>query len=406
MALLVAGVAHPLWSLTVAVVAVAWLLVVWALWRARAALPVLAELPREADAWPRLSVIVPARDEAADVEQSVRSLLGQDYPEFEVIAVDDRSSDETGAILDRLASSDERLHVVHVQELPEGWLGKNNACHVGAQIATGDWLLFTDGDVCFHPDAMRRSLAFAMRHRLGHLVAFPQLIAPGFWERAFQTTFGLLLNLKFRAWELRKPRTHAFVGIGAFNLVERRAYESIGGHTLLAFEVIDDVKLGLILRRSGARQGVVEGGALVRVRWNAGLRGTMRGLIKNAFAGTDYRWGHVFLASAAIILLSTLPPLAAALAPSPGLRTVSGATILLSVALCGAAARRVAGGSGLEGLALPVCGPLLAATLFLSAVVTTVRGGVKWRGTLYPLRELELGCVRSSDIPVDKVTGW
>jgi cellulose synthase/poly-beta-1,6-N-acetylglucosamine synthase-like glycosyltransferase len=366
----------------------------------------LVEVAPEADSWPMLTVIVPARDEAADVEECVRSLLEQDYPALEVIAVNDRSSDGTAAILDRVASSDKRMRVLHVQTLPAGWLGKNNACHVGAKNATGDWLLFTDGDVRFHPEAMRRALAFAMRYRLGHLVAFPKLIAPGYWERTFQTTFGLLLNLKFRVWELRKPRTHAFVGIGAFNLVERQAYESVGGHTALAFEVIDDVKLGLVLRRGGTRQGVVDAGPLVRVRWNAGLRGTMRGLIKNAFAGTDYRWSQVFIASAAILVLTTLPPLAAVLAPSAGLRVVAGATTLLSITVCGAAARRAAGGSGLEGLAFPACGPLLAATLLFSAVATTLRGGVKWRGTLYPLRELRAGCVRGRERSVERVPGW
>ena len=125
------------------------------------------------------------------MEAAARALLALDYPALEVVAVDDRSTDATGRILDRLAASDPRLRVRHVSDLPPGWLGKNHAMAEGAASATGDWLLFTDADVHFAPDALKRSMAFALRHGLGHCVAFPHFVAPGFLERAFVTTFAV-----------------------------------------------------------------------------------------------------------------------------------------------------------------------------------------------------------------------
>src|SRR5262245_12489012 len=219
-----------------------------ALW-VRARLPRLSDLPDvpAAGGWPRLSVVVPSRNEGHSVERATLSLLGQDYPELEIVAVDDRSTDTTGRILDELASRHASLSAVHVRELPEGWLGKNHASHVGAAAASGEWLLFTDGDVVFHPGALRRAVSYALSRGLGHLAVVPQLVAPEFLERAFVAAFALLMSLKFQVWKLGRPRNGAYIGLGAFNLVRRADYERVGGHRRLAMEVVDDLKLGLVL---------------------------------------------------------------------------------------------------------------------------------------------------------------
>src|SRR4029077_3307174 len=120
------------------------------------------------------------------------------------------------------------------------------------------------------------------------LAASPRVTAPGFLERSFVATFSVFANLVFRVWDLDSPGTRAFVGIGAFNLVRREAYEAVGGHRALAFEVVDDVKLGLILRRSGVPQGAIDSGGLVRLRWQPGFRASFRGLLKNAFAAAEW----------------------------------------------------------------------------------------------------------------------
>jgi glycosyltransferase involved in cell wall biosynthesis len=353
---------------------------------------------------PSVSVIVPSRDEAREVEAATRSLLRQEGVRLEVIAVDDRSTDDTGAILDRIAAEDPRLRVVHVRSLPEGWLGKNHACHEGAAAAGGEWLLFTDGDVHLAPDALRRAIAYAVQHRLGHMIASPFMVTGGFWERAFVSSFAIMVSLKFRMWELPRKGTGAYVGVGAFNLVRRADYLAAGGHRTLALEVVDDVKLGLILRRSGVRQGAVDSEGLVRVRWQRGLVASWRGLVKNSFAAAEWRWGMVVAGLVTMTLLALVPAAAVVFAP-PKVRLLAAVPLLLSVVFHGAAARRVSAGTGLEGLTFPLCALALMGVSVWSAASATVRG-VTWRGHRYPLAVLRRGCVRERDWPSSRAVGW
>jgi hypothetical protein len=296
--------------------------------------------------------------------------------------------------------------VEHVRALPEGWLGKNHAMAQGALRATGDWLLFADADVHFAPDALRRAVPFALRHGLGHLVAFPHFVAPGLLERAFVSAFGLFAVGGFRVWGLHRPGTSGFVGVGGFNLVRRSDYERVDGHRRLAMEVVDDVKLGLVLRRSGTPQGACDSGGLVRVRWQHGILASLAGLMKNACAGAEWHLALVLL-GALFFLLVSIGPLAV-LVQGGSLLAVGLALpgLLLPVLLSGAVARRTAGGHGFEGLLFPLCGVLLAGVLLWSAVLVTVRGGIVWRGTFYPLSVLRPGCVRRRDYPASGAPGW
>jgi GT2 family glycosyltransferase len=351
-----------------------------------------------------LSVVVPCRDEARGVEAALRSLLAQDHPDLEVVAVDDRSADGTGEILDRLASGDRRLRVLHLDELPAGWLGKSHACASGAAASTGRWILFTDGDVLFAPGALRAAVAFAEAHRLGHLVAMPRLLSGHLLERAFLACFAAACGYAFRPWGLRRPGTAGFAGVGAFNLVRRDAYLAIGGHLPLRLEVVDDVKLGLLLRRSGFPQGAVESGGLVSVRWQHGLAATVRGLVKNVFAAFEYRWLAAAGAAAGLLLLSAVPLLALG-GPAPA-RLAGAAALALAAGVQGAAARRSCGGTGLEGLLAAPAAAALAGVFLASAAVTEIRGGVAWRGRFYPLAALRAGCVRAADWPARRAPGW
>jgi hypothetical protein len=394
-----------------------WLQFAWVLSRI-ARLPDLAHAPAELPAglvWPRLSVVVACRNEEAAIRTALSSLLAQDYPRelFEVIAVDDRSEDATGAILRELGAAHPALRVARVDVLPPGWLGKTNALQRGAAAATGDWLLFTDADVVFTPDTLRRAVAWATRDGLGHAVALPRFIASGWLERGFVSLFGLFLLLHLRVDELRRPGSAAHVGIGAFNLVRRDSYQAIGGHERLRFEVADDVKLGLVLRRSGVRQGCADSGGTVRVRWQRGFVASMRGLLKNFFAGTDYSWLTTMRTVILVPLATTFPAvyLATSLAtsawssPLPAGRVVAALALALPVALLGAAARRLTGGRGPEGLLLPLLGVCLALVALASALLATLRGAVIWRGTRYALQELRAGSVRDADWPTGGAPG-
>lgn len=381
-----------------------WLLFLAAGVRTRRALLPLPPVPADAPL-PSLSAVVPCRDEAGGVEEAIRSLLAQDVPGLEVIAVDDRSTDGTGALLDRLAAQDPRLRVVHVTALPPGWLGKTHACAAGARRASGSWLLFTDGDVVFAPGALRRALAVAAWRGLGHLTAVPLLVAPGLLERAFVTAFAALASPFLRIWELPRAGTRAYAGIGAFNLVRRDAYEAAGGHARLALEVVDDVKLGLLLRRSGAPQAVAESGGLVQVRWHHGFRATALGLVKNAFAALEYRVGSALAAALAGLAGALLPIGLALAAPSAAARALAAAALLVSIAHHLPWARR-GRGSGIEALLLPVCGVVLAGVVLASAAAAWRRGAVIWRGTRYPLAALRAGCLRADSLSPARAAGW
>lgn len=373
----------------------------------RATLPSLREVPPVHEgAFPSLAVIVAARDEERGIEAAMRSLLAQDYPSLEVIAVDDRSTDATGAILDRLAAEDPRLRPVHVRELPAGWLGKCHAQHVGAQGARASYLLFTDGDILFDPDVLKRAVAWAEAHRLDHVVAFPHMLAPGFVERAFVSSFGLLLLPKLRTWTLRRAGGRGYVGVGAFNLVRAEAWRAIGGHERLRLEVVDDVRLGYLLRRLGHRQAALDSGGLVRVRWNEGFRGSWRGLLKNTFAGAEWSWAQALAGSALLSAMALAPLAAVVLGAGDALRAAGLAVGALAAAIHSAAAWRIARGSGLEGLLAPLALLALAGAILASAALAHWCGGIEWRRTRYPLAALRAGCVREGSLPASGAVGW
>ena len=371
----------------------------------------LTDVPPAADAdCPSLSVVVPACDEAAAMEPALRSLLALDYPHLELIVVDDRSTDGTAAIVERLAAAHPQLRLLRVSELPSRWLGKNHALQVGSQAASGDWLLFTDADVVFHPGALRRVMAWAARRRSEHVVALPRVVVHGFWERLFVPYFMAMFNLRYRPWKVADRGSPAYLGVGAFNLVRADRYRAIGCHAALPLEVADDMKLGKLLKAHGTRSGVVSAAGWISVRWVVGLRGIVEGLTKNSFAGLEFRLGTV--------VLSVILQLVGSVSPSFGLFAGGPAAVTsgLALACMGLAAAAVAppesadGGrqtvfspgrltaprrllSALWGLAFPLAALIFAYILIRSTWLTYRRGGVLWRGTLYPLEELRRGGV-------------
>src|SRR5215218_1760725 len=161
---------------------------------------------------PPLSIVVAARNEARGIEQAMRSLLSQDAPRLEVVAVDDRSDDATGAILDRFAEGEPRLRVVHVADLPPGWLGKNHALWLGAERAGGELLLFTDADVVMAPDTLRRAAAMMAAGGIDHLPAGMHVDMPGWLLKTFGVFFGLMFTVFSRPWKARDPRSRSHVG--------------------------------------------------------------------------------------------------------------------------------------------------------------------------------------------------
>ncbi len=362
-----------------------------------------------ASSFPSLSVVVTARDEAEAIETTVRGLLAQRCPGLEVVVVDDRSTDGTGTILDRLRAepTGSRLTVIHNQELPRGWLGKCHACHLGAARARGEWILFMDADVeLAGEDLLARVLALAETRRLDHLAVIPDQRPVSPLQQAFLSVFGQMYLLAARVYEMDRDKRRGGVGIGAFNLVRRAAYDRIGGHTLLRMDPADDYKLGRLLKESGARQRLFDGVGIIRCPWHKGALEVARGLEKNLFAGFDYSVLEL-LGFTLPALLLVFGPLATGVAGTlscvssgrPGAVLAAWSPFLLEALVVGSGCRlqvRRYGGSAL-GLSLlyPAAVLLLLGAAWNSALRAIARGGVRWRDTFYSLADLRAGRVRS-----------
>ncbi len=344
----------------------------------------------ERDSLPALSVLVPACNEAATLERAMQSLLAVDYPRMEIIAVNDRSTDRTGDLLERLAAENPRLRVLHITDLPPGWLGKNHALHVASQEATGDWLLFTDADVVYTPDALVRAVSYACHAGTDHLVVSPRIETRDFWERLFASYFSLMLSLRCRIWDVADPRRSAYFGFGAFNMVRTAAYRAFGGHGALAMEVADDTKLGKVIKRHGFRTELVDGSDLLSVRWVIGFRGVMQCLTKNAFAGFDFNTPRMLVGVFGLLITAVYPVVALfLLAPCRWLAVGA----LLGMMSGAGAMRRVSDANSAYGLTYPLAALMLVYIILHSTWLACSRQGIVWRGTLYPLDELKKGVV-------------
>jgi glycosyltransferase involved in cell wall biosynthesis len=355
-------------------------------------LPWLRDFAPAADAeCPLISLLFAARDEEEKLPGALATLMEIDYPNLEVIAVDDRSNDATGQILDEFAAAHPRLRVVHVADLTPGWLGKPHALQKAFESSTGDWLLFTDADVRFKPDSIRRAIALVKQRNLDHLSLFGDVEMIGFWEKVLITFFAFLFHIASDPYRVSNPHSRFYVGVGAFQMVRRSAYEASGTHRRLAMEVIDDMKLGKIIKQSGFRSGVGIAQDSVAVRWHAGVGNLVRGVTKNFFAGAGYNLGVVALGITGLLLLN-VAPFFGILFGHGWIRIFAAAA--LALILCFhtgvAVTMRV---SPLYSLTHPLGAILLSYMLLRSTFVTLKQGGIVWRGTFYPLDELKRGNV-------------
>ncbi len=368
---------------------------------------------------PRVSIIVPARDEEETIEQALHALLSLDYDDYEVIAVNDRSNDSTGEIMERVAGSqnqdpiqnqnlDENPHfsqkaremghpaspilrVIHHRELPAGWLGKTHAMWTAANIATGEWLLFTDADVLFKPDSLRRALAYAESVPADHVVLFPRMIMKQAGEFMMIAFFQTMFMFGHRPWKVADPSTDDHMGVGAFNLVRRRAYDAVGTYKALRMEVLDDMKLGKVVKRAGFAQRNVFGGDLISIRWAKGAMGIVNNLTKNFFAVLSFQWWRTVISAFGLAFLNFGPFLGIFLAH--GWARVPCAVALASMFAIYVGMSWRSDVPPYYFLLHPVSAALFIYTLLRSMILTLWNDGITWRGTKYALEELRKGMV-------------
>ena len=346
----------------------------------------LADQPSLEGPAPLVSLVVAARNEERNVAAAARSLLAQAYPALEIIAVDDRSTDRTGAILDALAAGESRLRAVHIRELPTGWLGKNHALTVGAAIARGEWLLFADADVILAPDAVSRAVAYAERRGFDHVTILPDTLMPGLLLKGFVCVGIVIFGMALKPWKARDPKSRRFVGVGAFNLVRASAYARAGGHGTIRLRPDDDIKLGRILKQSGARQDVLSGRGMVSVEWYRSIGETIDGLMKNSFAVVQYN-PLLMIAGVGFYLILGLAPLAALCLGAGPVRLFGGLAVGVQL-LVHLFVAREAGLPKRAVLLYPVIYVLFAWIMLRALVLNLSQGGIVWRGTFYPLSEL------------------
>ena len=364
---------------------------------------------------PRVSIIVPARNEEESIEQALNTLLALDYDNYEVIAVNDRSTDSTGEIMERIAESQNphpfdklragsvspkngetrmghpQFRVVQHSELPPGWLGKTHAMWTAANQASGDWLLFTDADVLFKPDSLRRALAYAESVPADHVVLFPRMIMKRPGEYMMIAFFQTIFLFGHRPWKVADPSTDDHMGVGAFNLVRRRVYDAVGTYEALRMEVLDDMKLGKVVKNAGFAQRNVFGGDLISLRWAKGAMGIVNNLTKNFFAVLSFQWWRTVISAFGLAFLNLGPFLGVFLAH--GWSRVPYAVALGSMFVIYVGMSRRSDVPPYYFLLHPVSSALFIYTLLRSMVLTLWNDGIEWRGTKYPLEELRKGRV-------------
>ncbi|MGD1021414.1 MAG: glycosyltransferase family 2 protein [Candidatus Sulfotelmatobacter sp.] len=363
--------------------------------------------PVTASGNPRVSIIVPARNEERDIEQSLNRLLELDYDNYEVIAVNDRSTDRTGQVIERVAANVRLpnphfsqktremgppvLRVIHHQELPSGWLGKTHAMWTATNEASGEWLLFTDADVLFKADSVRRALAYAEAEKADHVVLFPRMIMKTPGEYMMIAFFQTMFVFGHRPWKVADPKSRDHMGVGAFNLIRRTVYESVGTYEALRMEVLDDMKLGKVVKNAGFAQRNVFGGDLISIRWANGAIGVVNNLTKNFFAVLSFQWLRTLISAFGLAFLNLMPFLGVWLAH--GWERLPYGIALGAMFLIYFGISRRSGVPAYYFLLHPLSTALFIYTLMRSMFHTLWNDGIVWRGTRYPLEELRKGMV-------------
>jgi cellulose synthase/poly-beta-1,6-N-acetylglucosamine synthase-like glycosyltransferase len=345
----------------------------------------------EPDLWPKLSIVIAASNEAGAIEGALGSLLDVDYPDLEIIVVDDRSTDRTGEIILRLASDDSRIKPVRVDVLPDGWLGKVNALQQGFQRATGEFVLFTDADVHFEGTILKRSIRHALDGGVDHLVVLADPYPDRFWVDVAISAFFVALMVFVRVRDIESDRQDAFIGSGAFNLVRRETFERTPGFEWLRMEIADDIGVGLMMKMVHAKQRLVLSGGLVSLHWYTSVGDLVRGLEKNSFPVTArYSWKR-FLLLAVLSLWGYVAPFASFVPCGIPWLWLAGATVFAANTVMSLTLFRRVGLRFLPSLFIPFGQFIMFWALVRSAYAFWRTQGVTWRGTFYPVAMLREG---------------
>lgn len=336
--------------------------------------------------FPSLSIIVPARNEEETIEKGLSSLVQLDYPGLEIIVVNDRSTDGTLRKIQDLKEKHPQIKIKNIVELPSGWLGKNHALHEGAKLSTSALLLFTDADVEIQSDFLKQAVQLLQKQQLSHLGGIPQVVSRNWYLYPLVGVFGLGFTLFTRPWQGKDPKKDRAVGIGAFNLVRREAYESIEGHRTLCLRPDDDLKLALAFKRAGYKTDCVNGVKGMRVEWYPSFVSLMKGLEKNVMTGFEYDFLLAFVSLVLYAVTFILPFMLLMITHGHSFLWCLFSVCFLLMSFGGQLylARLPLWGVPL----MPLATPAILIIFIRACFLTFWRKGVFWRDTFYSLEAL------------------
>jgi len=287
---------------------------------------------------PSLSVVVAAKDEADNIEACVRTILQQDYPNFEMIVCDDRSIDGTGDIVERIATEDDRLRLIRIEQLPDGWCGKCNAMQTGIAAARGEWICMIDAD-CRQTSrhTLRAAVEYALGEKADLLSVLPVLDMRGFLENVIQPVCSGVMIIWFNPDAVNDPRKPQAYANGAFMLMSRKAYEAIGTHEAVKDRVNEDMHIAALTKSSGLRLRVVRNIGLYTVRMYTSLKEILNGWSR-IFFGTFGTLRRLSISLAVLVVMGMLPYAAAILGFALAAAGVHPVGLWLACGLLGSAA--------------------------------------------------------------------
>ena len=365
-----------------------WYLVAWGVWMSLKNVQSLPSISLDREkSYPRLSVIIAARNEAETIENALKSVLAQNYPNLEIILVNDRSNDGTDKILQKLAEKDPRVLIHHVEELPPGWLGKVNAMQQGFGRSTGVWLLFTDADVHFQEESFERIIDVAERSSVDYLCVVPEVQARQRLLKALYTVSLSAFFLATRIWEVKNQ--NSFVGVGACGLVRRSLLSQSPGLPWLKMEVVDDLALAQLAWQVEGKLDVYWGRECLGVEWYPSMGDLIRGLEKNLFAGAQYQYWRALLGIIGILFVAVAPWLS--IFSGNWLLSLTAVVAFSGYWLAWISGDKAQGVGWLERLISPLLLFVIAWALARSTYITWRQGGIKWRETFYSLADLRRG---------------
>ena len=337
------------------------------------------------DTEPSLAIIVAVRNEEEDLEKALHSVCNLNYKNYRVVVVNDRSTDRTAEILEGFKTRYPQLAVVTITRLPDDWLGKNNALYQGYLNSTEEWMLFTDADIEFHPDTLSKAMSYAVKNNLDHLSVLPEVVSRSPILNSVLATFAIMLMIHLKPWDAKKPKSKAFVGIGAFNLVRRKAYEQMGTHEAIKLRPDDDLQLGMHIKAAGLRQDVLTGIGYVRLEWYKNIRQFSNGLLKNAFSASDYNLGKAIFDITGILISIALPMPVMFIFGTQAIRLMACVLLLFHLIYM----VLVPPNKWWYALMIPFSGFFMAYTFLRAAIITVNQGGIYWRDSFYPLDKLK-----------------